>query len=117
MRVTSEQTRFDNRVDRTTRTYRVIRFSTRSAAVKYCLQIADAIESADRAGSVVEPGVTLWLAAADTVSGAVNVYACPRALAVARRLGMGGPVGAEIAEPHLPTARCLVIGDDRLLEG
>ena len=116
MRVTSEQTRFDNRVDRGTRTYRVVRFSMRSAAVRYCLQIADAIESADRSGGAVEPGVTLWLAAADTVGGAVNVYACSRALAVARRLGIGGAVGAEMAEDELPRARCLVIGDYRLLE-
>ena len=97
-----------------TRRYRVLPFASRSAAVRYCLEVSDALESAALAGDG-DDGAALWLAAAEGVTGAVNVYACDRALRVARDAGLEATVSGQVNEAELPLARCLVIGDDRLL--
>src|SRR5688500_12931015 len=97
------------------RRYRVLPFASRSDAVRYCLKVSDALESAALAGDR-DGGATLWLAAADGVTGAVNVYACERALAAAGAAGLDVRVSGQASDAELPGARCLVIGDDRLLE-
>ena len=96
--------------------YSVLPFASRSEAVKLCLTVSDALESAAIAGDG-DIGATLWLAAAATQAGAVNVYACDRAVAAARTAGLAIPLAEHITENELPPARCLVIGDPRLLEG
>lgn len=97
------------------RTYRVLTFRTRSAAVRYCLQIADALESSRLVGDPRDRGATLWLAAAGDVGGAVNVYACAGAMQAALAAGIEARAGGEVCERELPAARCLVIGDTQLL--
>ena len=84
--------------------------------MKFCLKVSDALETAALTGDG-DSGATLWLAAAVTQPGAVNVYACDRALAGARAAGLAIPLAGQVAESELPPARCLVIGDSRLLEG
>ncbi len=97
------------------RPYRVLPFTSRSEAVRYCLKVSDALESSALAGD--DPlAATLWLAAAEGRGGAVNVYACDRALAAARAAGLEVNIAGQASEAELPVARCLVIGDDRLLE-
>ena len=83
--------------------------------MKFCLKVSDALESAALTGDA-DGGATLWLAAAVTQPGAVNVYACDRAVAGARAAGFGIALAAHVTESELPPARCLVIGDSRLLE-
>ena len=94
--------------------YRILPFASRSDAVRYCLKVSDALESASLAGDS-EGSATLWLAAADGATGAVNVYACDGALAVAREAGLETTACGQASEAELPAARCLVIGDKRLL--
>lgn len=83
--------------------------------MKFCLKVSDALESADLTGDA-EGGATLWLAATVTRPGAVNVYACDRAIAGARAAGLAIPLAGHVTGSELPPARCLVIGDSRLLE-
>ena len=115
MRITSERAGPDVTFPPTSRRYRVLPFSSRSAAVKYCLKVSDALDSAELSGDALY-GATLWLAAAAGAAGAVNVYACDRALAAAHLAGLEVPPGGQVSEAELPAARCLVIGDDRLLQ-
>ena len=100
----------------TIRRYRVLLFANRSEAVRYCLKVSDALESAALAGQA-DGDATLWLAAAEGRTRAVNVYACERAQTAARDAGLDAPMAGYAVEAELPLARCLVIGDSRLLQG
>ena len=115
MRTTSERATHADATPSANHRYRVLPFSSRSDAVKYCLKVSDALESAELAGDP-DGSATLWLAAAEGLPGAVNVYACDRALAAARRAGIEARVSGQVGAKDRPGARCLVIGDDRLLE-
>ena len=115
MRTTPERAAHPDVASPVGRRYRVLPFPSRSEAVKYCLRVSDALESAELAGDD-SAGATLWLAAAEGATGAVNVYACDRALAAARGAGIEAVMSAQVSDRDLPAARCLVIGDNRLLE-
>ena len=89
----------------------VLSFTSRSAAVSYCVQVSDALRDAgsDVAANDAVPS-TLWLAASED-DGAFRVYACDRALAVARVAMIDSPVSGRIRHAELPAARCLIVGD------
>lgn len=97
------------------RQYRVLAFPSRSDAVNYCHKVSDALESCVLAGDA-GGGATVWLAGAPGHAGAVNVYACDHALAAAGTAGVEATIAGQAGEADLPLARCLVLGDDRLLE-
>ena len=97
------------------RQYRVLAFGSRSEAVTYCLKVSDALESSALAGDVAEEA-TVWLAAGEGATGAVKIYACDHALAAACTAGVEATIAGQAGEADLPVARCLVLGDDRLLQ-
>ncbi len=115
MRTMSHQFGDTPALSRSAPRYRVLPFASRSDAVRYCLKVSDALESSSLAGDC-DRGATLWLAAADGRTGAVNVYACDRALAAAHAAGLQTASTGMASDAELPSARCLVIGDDRLLQ-
>src|SRR5687768_3402444 len=91
--------------------YSVLSFGSRSAAVRYCLRVSDVLaEAGDSSRDGGDPGATLWLAA-DIKDSGVRVFACDRAIAAARSVGMDAMVSARVRHADLPTARCLVVGD------
>ena len=96
--------------------YRLLAFPTRSDAVRYCLQVSDALESARLVGDRPDGEATLWLTAADDLTGSVRVVACDCALGAARAAGIEADVEREVREGELPAARCLVIGDRGLVD-
>ena len=94
--------------------YSVLSFGSRSAAVKYCLELSDALGQRDGVaggGSCAE--ATLWLAAAPVPDGSCNVFACDRALAAARTAGLDAPVSGRVPADAMPSARCLVVGSSQ----
>ena len=91
--------------------YSVLSFGSRSAAVRYCLRVSDVLsEAGDASQGGRDPGATLWLAA-DIKDSGVRVFACERAIAAARSVGMDAMVSARVRHADLPSARCLVVGD------
>ena len=89
----------------------VLTFTSRSAAVAYCLRVSDALRDA-RSGGVEDdaPPSALWLAASED-HGAFRVFACDRSLAAARGAMIEWPVSGRIRHAELPAARCLIVGE------
>ena len=95
--------------------YRILCFATRSAAVRFCLRVGDALEAAPPRAS---RGITaVWLAAAEGGTTAVKVYASDAAFDAARAAGVEVPSAGRVRSVELPAARCLVLGDHRLIGG
>jgi hypothetical protein len=90
--------------------YSVLSFGSRSAAVRYCLRVSDVLGEAGTGSTNDAANATLWLGA-DMEDGAIRVFACDRAIAAARSVGMDALVSARVRHTELPSARCLVVGD------